>query len=205
MNRLTCLAVTALTFTLATPARADDLYGDEQGISRVKRGVWELDIGALATFANDKVDNASVTRLSTDFNASVNSFFKDNLSAGVTALFAYNSAGDNNSALLLGGALGATAHLRLGHSAFFRPGLALGALFGNREIPVSGTTVMEASQVGFTARLQLPIAYFISRNFHLQGGPQFNFTTGRYTPDGADSVSFTTIDGGFSVGFGYSF
>lgn len=200
---LTLAAATVVAFS--TPARADDLYGDERGINRVKKGVWELDLGSLFAFANDKQGEASVFRLTTDVNASVNYFLKDNLSVGVIGLLAYSSQGDDNTAITFGGALGATAHLRLGHGAFFRPGLALGAMFGNREIPIGGNTVMEASQVGFTARLRLPIAYFISRNLHLEGGPQFNLTVGNFTPDGADAVSFTTIDGGFSVGFGYSF
>jgi hypothetical protein len=195
----------AAVVLLSRTAAADDLYGDERGINRVKKGVWELDLGALFAFANDKQGDTSVFRLVTDVNASVNYFFKDNLSVGVTGLLAYQSNGDNNTAITYGGALTGIVHLRLGHGAFFRPGLSVGALAGKREIPVGGTTVMEATQVAFTARVKLPIAYFISRNLHLEGGPQFNLAVGRYTPDGADAVSFTTIDGGFSVGFGYSF
>jgi len=198
-------AAILLLLPLGRPARADDLYGDERGINRVKRGVWEIDLGSLFAFANDRQGDASVFRLVTDVNGSVNYFIKDNISVGVTGLLAYNNNGDNNSAITYGGALNATAHLRLGHGAFFRPGLALGALFGKREIPVGGNVVMEATQIGFNARIRLPIAYFISRNLHLEGGPQFNLTVGNFTPDGADAVSFTTLDGGFSVGFGYSF
>ena len=202
---LASLGFAAVLFATTSVTRADDLYGDERGINRVKQGVWELDVGSLFAFANDKQGDNSVFRLVTDVNASVNYFLKDNISVGVTALLAYNNNGDNNSAITYGGALTGIAHLRLGHGAFFRPGLSIGAMGGKREIPISDTSVMEAPQLAFTARVKLPIAYFISRNLHLEGGPQFNLTTGRFTPDGGDAVSFTTIDGGFSVGFGYSF
>jgi hypothetical protein len=202
---LASLGFAAVLFATTSVTHADDLYGDERGINRVKQGVWEIDLGSLFAFANDKQGDESVFRLVTDVNGSVNYFLKDNISVGVTALLAYNNNGDNNSAITYGGALTGIAHLRLGHGAFFRPGLSIGALGGKREIPISDTSVMEAPQVAFTARIKLPIAYFISRNLHLEGGPQFNLTTGRFTPDGSDAVSFTTIDGGFSVGFGYSF
>jgi hypothetical protein len=195
----------AVLVSVSAPAIADDLYGDERGINRVKKGVWELDLGSLFAFANDKQGDSSVFRLVTDVNASINYFLKDNISIGVTGLLAYNNNGDNNSAITYGGAVTGIAHLRLGHGAFFRPGLSVGGLAGKREIPISPTSVMEATQVAFTARVKLPIAYFISRNLHLEGGPQFNLTAGQFTPDGSDAVSFTTIDGGFSVGFGYSF
>lgn len=202
---LASLGFAAILLGSTSVTRADDLYGDERGINRVMKGVWEIDLGSLFAFANDKQGDESVFRLVTDVNASVNYFLKDNISVGVTALLAYNNNGDNNSAITYGGALTGIAHLRLGHGAFFRPGLSLGVIGGKREIPTGATTVMEAPQVAFTARVKLPIAYFISRNLHLEGGPQFNLTAGRFTPDGSDAVSFTTIDGGFSVGFGYSF
>jgi hypothetical protein len=199
---VSCLLLCALT----VPARAEDLYGDLRGINRVKKGVWELDIGSLFAFSSDKQgDGPSILRLATDANGSVNYFIRDNLSLGVTGLIAYNTTGDDNSAITYGGAIGATAHLRLGHGAFVRPGIAIGGLAGKREIPIGESSIEEATQVAFTARIKLPIAYFISRNLHLEGGPQFNLIAGAYTPEGEDSISFTTIDGGFSVGVGYSF
>jgi len=177
---LASLGFAAILLGSTSVTRADDLYGDERGINRVMKGVWELDVGSLFAFANDKQGDQSVFRLVTDANASVNYFLKDNLSVGVTALLAYNNNGDNNSAITYGGALTGIAHLRLGHGAFFRPGLSLGVMAGKRKIPISTTSVMEAPQLAFTARVKLPIAYFISRNLHLEGGPQFNLTAGRF-------------------------
>ena len=205
MSRLGFAAAFVSLIALAPSAAADELYGEQRGINRVRKGVWEIGVASLFAFANDSQGDTSVFRLVTDANATVSYFFRDNLSVGATGIFGYATTGDDNSAITYGGALGATAHLRLGHGAFFRPGLALGVLLGKREIPVGGSTVMEATQVGFNARVRLPIAYFISRNLHLEGGPQFNFTAGNYSPEGMDAVSFTTLDGGFSVGVGYSF
>jgi hypothetical protein len=209
MNRPAVLLALSLSFALLTtarPAAADDLYGDQsRGISRIHKGVWAIDLGALAIFRHETQGDASATRIATDFNLTVSRFFMNNVSVGVVGIFAYDSQGDDNSALGLGGAIEGRAHLRLGQGAFFRPGLALGAVFGNREIPTGATTVEEASQVAFTARVSLPIAYFISRSLALHAGPQFNLNVGSYKPSGAESQSFTTIDGGFAVGVAYVF
>lgn len=198
-------ALAAITAHAGTVLAADDLYGDtSRGISRIHRGVWEIDLRALGIFTHESQGEASATRLSTDFSATVSRFMIDNVSVGLTGIFAYDNQGDDNSALTLGGAIDATAHLRLGQGAFFRPSLALGALFGNREVPVGAGTVEEASQVAFTARLGLSIAYFVSHSVSLQAGPQLDVEIGTYKPAGG-SQSFTTVDGGFAVGVGYVF
>jgi hypothetical protein len=201
-------AAFAIGLALAAPSRAsaDSLHGDRSGgITKVTKGVWELDVGALALLTRDSAGDAAVTRLTTDLSGAVNYFVADNLSLGAIGLMSYVNHGNDESALMLGGAVGATAHLRLGNGAFLRPGLALGALFGNRELPVGTGLVAEASQAAFTARLRLPIAYYINRQLHLEGGPQLNFSAGSFTPEGGESTSFTTLDGGFAVGAGYSF
>jgi hypothetical protein len=167
--------------------------------------VFEIGLGSLFVFSYDRQETVSVKRLASDLNGSVNYFIVDNVSIGLTGLFSYASNGEQNGATAYGAALGGIAHLRLGQGAFFRPGLSLGVLKGNREIPVAMNVVMEASQLGFTARARFPIAYFVSRNLNLEAGPQFNFTAGRYTPDAGDDVSFSSIEGGFSIGLGYAF
>jgi hypothetical protein len=204
MRRLVFLLV------LASPAaaRADDVYanGNDPGkVTHIRKGVWELDVGALGVLTVDKEGDASVTRFSTDFSAQVHYFINDNISIGAEALFDFDDNGDGVSATTFGGALDATAHLRLGLGAFFRPGIAIGALFGHRNLPMTTGLVEQASQTGFITRISLPIAYFASSRFLLQAGPQINVTVGSFTPDGGDAQSFTRIAGGFSVGFGYVF
>jgi hypothetical protein len=204
MRSLVCLAL------LFAPvmARADSVYRDPNDPGRVTnigRGVWELDVGALGVLAVDNEGDTSVTRLSTDFSAQIHYFIKNNLSIGVEALFDFDDNGDSQSSTAFGGAIDATVHLRLGLGAFFRPGIAIGALAGHRNIPLMDGTVDQASQVGLITRLALPIAYFASPRLLLQAGPQINVTAGSFTPTGGDAQSFTRIAGGFSVGLGYVF
>jgi hypothetical protein len=201
-------AILVLTLLVPSVARADDLYmnpNDPGKVTHIERGVWELDVGGLGVLTNDSDSGASVTRLSTDFSGQVHYFLKDNLSVGAEALFDYDSVGAGNDSITFGGAVDAAVHLRLGLGAFFRPGIAIGALVGNRNTMVAAGTLAQASEVAFVTRLQLPIAYFASRRFLLQAGPQLNVQVGSYTPMGADAVSFTRIAGGFAVGVGYAF
>ncbi|HUJ59992.1 MAG TPA: hypothetical protein VLX92_15915 [Kofleriaceae bacterium] len=204
------MRILCLLLVLAAPAlaRADELTAnrsDYDKVTRIQRGVWELDLGALGVLTSDHEGDATVTRLSTDVSAGVHYFIHDNVSVGVEALMDYADTGDGNSATTFGGAVDATLHLRLGLGAFFRPGVALGVLFGNRDTTMTDGTIAQASELGFVAHLRLPIAYFASRKFLLQAGPQIDFTVGSYTPTGGTSTSFTRIAGGFAVGFGYTF
>ncbi len=197
-----------LVLLLPSLARADTLYADPNDpgkVTHIRKGVWEIDTGALGVLSVDKLGDMSITRLSTDFSAQVHYFLRDNISVGGEALFDWDDSGDGTSATTFGGAVDATVHLRLGLGAFFRPGIAIGALFGHRNIPMGTGTVDEASQVGVITRLALPIAYFASPRFLLQAGPQINITVGSFTPTGGDAQSFTRIAGGFAVGFGYVF
>jgi hypothetical protein len=201
---------TALVLLVLAPAlaRADTVYndpGDPGKVTHIRKGVWELDTGALGVLSVDKLGDMSVTRFSTDFSAQVHYFVRDNISIGGEALFDFDDSGDGTSATTFGGALDAAVHLRLGLGAFFRPGIAIGALFGHRDIPMGTGTVDQASQVGFITRLAMPIAYFASPRFLLQAGPQINITVGSFTPTGGGAQSFTRIAGGFAVGFGYVF
>lgn len=206
MKTLACVAFLLL---LPTLARADQLYGDrdERGrITKIGRGVWEIDLGALGVLTTDHQGDATVTRLSSDLAAGVHYFIHNNVSVGVVGLFDYASAGEGNVARTFGGAVDATLHLRLGLGAFFRPGLALGILGGTRDLPAAADgTIMQATQVAFVTQIKLPLAYFVSDRLLLQAGPQLDIEAGGYTPMGGDRVSFTRIAGGFAVGVGYAF
>ena len=207
MKHLVCPALAAALLAPAL-AHADSLEGnpnDPGRITAVHKGVWEIDLGGLAVLTSDTENETSVTRLSTDFSAAVNYFIKDNISVGGSVLADYENTGGGVNATTFGGALQATVHLRLGLGAFFRPGLGVGALFGSRETPAGAGMLESASQVGVVARVQLPIAYFASRRFLLQAGPQFNLTAGSFTPTGGMATSYTRVAGGFAVGVGYAF
>lgn len=200
------LAAAALA-SLSTPAAADSIYPDDGrgAVTRLERGVVEIDLGALAVFAHESQGDASSTQLSTAFSASVSYFIKRNLSVGVSGIFAYDSRGNDDTALTLGGTVGATAHLPLGLGAFFRPGLALGALFGKHELPMGAGVVEEANQTAFLARLSFPLAYFVGRRVVLQAGPQLDIQLGSYKPMAGEAQTFSRTNGGFAVAAGYAF
>lgn len=207
MHRL--LVIPALLAAFAAPVRADDVGAnpnDPGRVTAIRKGVSEIDLGALGVFTYDKEGDESNTRLSMLFGLGYQYFVNDNFSAGAQFLFDYDRANDAISATTLGGALFASAHVRLGLGAFLRPTLALGALFGNRELDTGvGGIVIEAKQRAFLTRIMFPFAYFPSKRVVLQAGPEIDMSFGSYTPEGADSKSFTTIAGGFSVGVGYAF
>ncbi len=209
MNRLAKTLPIAAIVALAATARADTVYMDPNDpgkITHIAQGVWELGFGALGVLSVDSSAGTSTTRVSTDGSLHLRYYIKDNISVGVQAIVDYDSVGDGNSAVTYGGALEAAVNLRLGLGAFFRPGIALGGLFGTHDVPqATGTSVDQASQAAFTARLELPLAYFGGRRWLIEAGPQLVFTSGSYSPSGGDSVSFTTISGGFAIGAGYVF
>jgi hypothetical protein len=189
-------------------AHADSLEanpGDPGHVTNIRKGVWEVDLGALGVLSSDHQGESTVTRLSTDASVTVSRFVRDNISVGVVGMADYDTAGTNNDAMLYGAALVGTLHLRLGMGAFFRPGLAIGGLFGTRHTPLTAGTVEQATQAGAIARVQLPLAYFTSKRFLIQAGPQLNVTAGRTMPMGKDAQSYTRIAGGFAVGAGYAF
>jgi len=200
-----------IALTLAVPSAVADTAGAEPNdpgkITAIAKGVKEIDVGGIFVLSTNKVgDGETVTNMSTLVGPSFQYYINANFSVGGTGLINYEKAGDD-SVLALGGLVHASVHMRLGLGAFFRPTVGVGALFGTREImnPAMPGTVTELSQASFLGRIAFPIAYFTSRRFLLQAGPEIDFSLGSFKPDGGESTSFTTIAGGFSVGLGYVF
>jgi hypothetical protein len=200
------LVLIVLSATSAT-ALADEVTAepnDPGKVTRVGKGVKEIDLGGLFVFSHDKVEDVSTTKLTTLGGLSFQYFFNANVSAGVSGLFSYDKVGDA-SATSFGGLAFGSFHVRLGLGAFFRPTLGLGALFGNREIDAGTGSVAKLSQTAFLARIGLPFAYFPSKRVVLQAGPEIDIEIGSFKPDGGESTSFTTIAGGFGLAVGYVF
>lgn len=198
-----------LILLISAKAHADEVTADPNDpgkVTRVGKGVKEIDLGGLFVFSYDKVEDVSTTKLTTLGGLSFQYFFNANVSAGASGLFSYDKVGDATSATSFGGLLFGTFHVRLGLGAFFRPTLGLGALFGNREVDAGTGTVAKLSQTAFLARIGLPFAYFPSKRVVLQAGPEFNVEIGSFKADGAsEGTSFTTIAGGFGLAVGYVF
>ena len=195
------ISVVVLFVSLA----ARGAHADDHAFTSIDRGVWQIDLGAIGVFSSDSASGMSATRLSTDLTAALSYYVVNNVSVGVQGLLAYDDAGDGATALTYGGAVAAAVSLRLGLGAFFRPGIALGGLFGHRDLPIAGGTFQSAAQTSFIARLQLPIVFFASTRILLEAGPELDVTIGSYgLPDGT-SQSFSRTAGGFAVGVGYIF
>jgi hypothetical protein len=198
-----------LVALIPSVAAADDLQAnaDDPGkITRIKKGVWEIDAAALGILTFNKDGDAQSTRVSGDTTVTVQRFIRDNVSVGAAILVSYVNDADT-SAIQFGGALVSTLHLRLGQGAFLRPQLALGALVSKREIPMAGAPniVEEVDQIAGVARIRMPLAYFVSRRWVLEAGPQINVSVGTYQPGGQERRTFVQIAGGFSIGAGVAF
>jgi len=209
MRNVRLLACALSVLSLTSVAAADDLTGgsnDRGSISRIRKGVWEIDAGALGIVSYNKDGDASSTQLSGDGSLTVQRFIGDNISVGAAFLASYVNDAET-SAIQLGGALVGTLHLRLGHGAFIRPQLGLGAMGSNREIPMAGNPALveEVPQIAGVARVRVPLAYFASSRFVLEAGPQLNISVGTYQPMGAARRTYTQISGGFSIGIGTAF
>jgi hypothetical protein len=189
-------------------AHADDLGSnpnDPGKITRIRKGVWEVDFDALGVLSSSTQNSTTATRFSTDGAATISRFVRDNLSVGVSILGSYDTIGGNDYSILGGAALVTNVHMRLGMGAFFKPGVAVGVLVGNHNTPLMSGLTEQDTQIGLIARLQLPIAYFVGRRFMIQAGPQLDFTAGNITPTGKPAQTFTQLAGGFAIGAGYLF
>jgi hypothetical protein len=195
---------------LASVAHADTLGPqptDAGKVTAIRRGVWEIDLDSLGVLTVDRAGDAgSATQLAMTSSAGVHYFVADNISVGVQALASYAQVTGTGSDLMLGGAVDAGLHLRLGLGAFLRPRLALGVLTGRRELPGSGSTRTTVDQLGGIARLGMPVAYFVGRRVVLQAGPELVMTLGSFEEGMSEKrTSFVRVAGGFALGIGYAF
>ncbi len=198
-----------LVFLCAT-ARADMVTADPNdpgSVTRIERGVSELDIGALGVLTYNSTNNNSNTQVAMLFGIGYQYFLNHSLSLGANFLIDYDRQNSDLSAHAYGGELFAATHLRLGLGAFFRPSIGLGALFGSAEedTGIAGIVVKE-NETAFLVRIKFPFAYFPTRRVVLQAGPEIDMLFGSFKPDGGgDSTGFTQISGGFGIGMGYAF
>ncbi|MEO8706655.1 MAG: hypothetical protein ABI867_41905 [Kofleriaceae bacterium] len=206
--RITLASLVLASSFVPSLAIADDVErnpNDPGKVTRIKKGVWEASASALGVLSSATEGDTTSTRFSTDGALTISRFVRDNVSIGVSVLGSYATVGGNDFSVQGGAALVSNLHLRLGLGAFFRPGIAIGGLFGSHNTPLMSGLSQQDTEVGFIARLQLPIAYFTSKRFNIHAGPQLNFTAGSITPEGKDPISFTRLAGGFAIGAGYVF
>jgi hypothetical protein len=105
-------------------------------------------------------------------------------------------------------------YIRLGNSFFITPGLGGGYFTGTRETPVAGTgnQVAETTISGPAGRADLGAVFYAGPQFNLKAGLTFigRFGQESFEDTGGagstpDPVDFTSIDGAFNIGLGYTF
>ena len=103
-------------------------------------------------------------------------------------------------------------YIRLGNSFFITPGLGGGYFSGTRETPVAGTAnqVAETTISGPAGRADLGAVFYAGPQFNLKAGLTFVARFGQESFEetagsAPDPVDFTSIDGAFNIGLGYTF
>src|SRR5688500_12287490 len=129
---LACFATIAC---ITSAARADTLAGDQNEygkITKIKKGVKELDLGGMFVLSHSKSGDAEgQTRVTSLGGPGFQVFINDNVSVGGTVLLGIELAGANQKTISFGGSVHGQLHVRLGLGAFLRPTLAAGVLVGS--------------------------------------------------------------------------
>lgn len=209
----------------ATTANAAAIRSGTSGYGQINKGVFELGLDGTLLVNYDSGEMApgsddTRSQLSAIFTGGVTPryFVAKNLSLGLNLdlFLAKNTetteiAGVTNESTSTDYGLLAVAmahyYVRLGFGMFFKPGIGGGGFWGKRERPVEGTNNQKISTTlsGGAARIDLGMVYFAGQHFNLKAGPDVLIRFGSEKPEEGDSTSFTSVDVGFNVGFGYTF
>lgn len=209
MNRLTQLPLTLLLILpiLAAPWEASaqqSLRSRNSGsVNKLKKGLMDIGVDSLWILAYSQDETTETSRLSLQTGITIRRFIRDNLAVGGRASGFYHSFGEADEERGAMGMLVANYYMRLGSGMFFAPGVSVGGLIGTREsmLPAVG----DSNLLGATMGLSLPFAFYAWETFNLRAGFDLLVTVGTATPEQGESSSYTTVDGGFSVGGGYFF
>ena len=90
---------------------------------------------------------------------------------------------------------------------FWKPGIGGGFFYGNRDVadPADPGRDLEHSLIGGIVRVDLGFTFYAGPNWNLSAGPDLVLRLGSATAeDGSGGEFFTSLHGGFSAGFGYT-
>ncbi len=226
------LAASVLAF--AGQAVAGTAYGNHQGITKIRKGVFDLGFDSVLILRNtttplkvngEEAGSSTQTGFTYAGGPSFRYFLKDNLAVGADLqFFTFRNSTSidpdmgeavETSTADTGGLGFATGHyfIRLGSGLFFKPGVGVGGFVGNRSIPdgMDDTKTINSSLSGLAAKADLGFAFYAGQHFNLRAGLNFTYYLGNVTPEAVEgeedpaSDSFSTLEAGFSVGVGYSF
>lgn len=209
--------VVAIALAVSTPADARRSIGSgTSGYEQINKGVVDLgffDSLFLLRYLNDSSRQSSSMVVAFIGGFTPRYFVIDNLAIGLSfnlmAQKEWVVAGSDqidSSDLGFLGLVTANYYIRLGHSAFWKPGIGGGGFVGSRDIPgVDPGTEIESSLYGGAVRIDLGFAVYLSKFVNLRAGPDLLMRFGVDQPVDAEGSSFVELDAGLAVGFGYSF
>ncbi len=211
------LLIAAISLAVGAPAEARRSIGSgTSGYEKINKGVVDIgffDALFLLRYLNDSSRQASSMVVAFVGGVTPKYYVIDNLAIGVSfnllaqkelAIEGGETIDASDMAFL--GLVTANYMVRLGHSAFFKPGIGGGGFVGSRDVPGADPgTEIESSLYGGAVRLDLGFAVYISKYINLRAGPDLLLRFGVDQPVDGEGTSFIELDAGLAVGFGYSF
>ncbi len=211
------LLVTVISFALSTPAQARRSIGSgTSGYEQINKGVVDLgffDSLFLLRYLNDSSRESSSMVVAFIGGFTPRYFLMDNFAVGLSFnLMAQKewvvsgSSRIDSSDLGFLGLVTANYYVRLGHGAFFKPGIGGGGFVGTRDVPGADPGIeIESSLYGGAVQVDLGFAFYVSKYVNLRAGPDLLMRFGVDQPAEGEGSSFVELDAGLAVGFGYSF
>jgi hypothetical protein len=204
------LAASVLAAALAAPgiAEAQKTVRSNQysGFNRIDKGVIELGVHNMWILGHSSAGDAEGrTQMTLVSGLAGRYFIQPNVAVGVSGSALYKTLGGDDRDTGIVVTASASYALRLGNGMFLAPTLGGGGLFGTRTTPTGPSSNMSASLVGGVLELGLPLVFYAWDRFNLRAGLSFLVSFGSATVEGQEGESFSGVDGGFNVGFGYYF
>jgi hypothetical protein len=215
---LTTKSVTlALLIFCAAPAHAYVLtsgQGDSAYVTGLGKGTKALGLDAMFVVSYGTAGPVSYFSATVIGALNFQYFVKNNLSVGFDLSPYYRHVASSSGAVETKqseyggiGFINVRYHWRLGKGFFLRPGIGLGGYGGNHITPIAGAPPGAPNQTssvvyGGAAAVQVGLVYFPGTRFALHAVPTLLVTAG--ADSGLGSFRFS-LDGGFTVGFGYYF
>ncbi len=187
---------------MLTPAvsQAGSVGSRHQGANKVQKGLNEVGIHALGSLSQVTQDENQTSQFFGVAGLTYRHFISDDIALSMNGSYVYRSPIDDSTEEAGMIVLSSNYYQRLGEGMFIAPGLGLGGIFGDRNVPQESGLIASEPFQGAVLRLQLPIVLYAWDKFNVFGGPEALFTFASTSPEQGEGVSFFRLDAGFSVG-----
>ena len=201
---LAVLCLTSPVFAYDTESSA----GSSAGIDRILRGTKQLSLDVIFVIDYSQTGDNSSLRTTVLGGGAFRYFVRNNLAVGIAldAYYKHSSTSTQTGTSAdkeAGGLLLVTLQYfaRLGDGFFLRPGFGIGGYTGSHWTPVDGSASDNSTSVyGGAATVDLGLVLYAKQHVSFHVVPQIIIFAGS---NGTDTV--VNVDGGFNVGFTYSF